>query len=431
MNELNFCVLPFIHFATQTDGTSRLCCKVPREFPITNSEQIPYNLNHDSITDIFHSIYMKDIRSRFLKDDSFKPKQCNVCYQEEKCGIESKRQRENKKWYNIVDNIKIDHDPKILYFDLRLGNLCNLKCRMCWPHFSSQIYKEQVQFNLKNEKVWYNSLEEILPWWENKKFWKNLKDLLIDNIELNFVGGEPSLHEDMYDILQYLCEKDIAKSVSLKITTNLTNLQERFIKFLPYFKNVNIDVSIDGVGKTQEYIRYPSKWSIIEKNLLSLTKIKNDKMILTISTCVQIYNIFTLIDLMKWYVHFTFKPPDILQMGLMLNLVYDPSRLNIKNLNDKGKKIAEKYLRECLIYIRQNAIDNIDIVKPEINKNDKWKWHQYRDLRERIKGIINYMNSNERNEQESKDFIDYTKQLDNHREQNFNEVIPNYIDYVT
>lgn len=429
MNELNFCVLPFIHFATQTDGTSRLCCKVPREFPITDSEQIPYNLNKDNISEIFYSIYMKDLRKKFLEDDSFRPQQCEVCYKEEACGIESKRQRENKKWKNEINHVK--NDPKILYFDLRLGNLCNLKCRMCWPHFSSQIYKEQIYFNNKNKKVWYNSLEEILPWWENKNFWKNFQELLIDNIELNFVGGEPSLHENMYDILEYLCENNLSKTVSLKITTNLTNIQERFLKLLPHFKNVNIDVSIDGIDKTQEYIRYPSKWSIIENNLLRLTKIKNEKIHFTISTCVQLYNIFTLIDLMKWYVNFTFKPPHILQMGLMLNLVYDPSRLNIKNLNNEGKEIAENYLRECLIYIRKNAIDNIDIVKPEIIKNDKWKWHQYRDLRERIKGIINYMNSNDRNEKESKDFIDYTEQLDIHREQNFNEIVPNYRKYVT
>ena len=45
----NFCVLPFIHLATTTEGTCRLCCKVSKFDTINKPDGKPYNVNVDSI----------------------------------------------------------------------------------------------------------------------------------------------------------------------------------------------------------------------------------------------------------------------------------------------------------------------------------------------------------------------------------------------
>ena len=67
------------------------------------------------------------------------------CFEEEQNGITSKRQWETVVWKErlnldeVVAKMNVDGSMPldIPYFDLRLGNMCQLKCVMCSPHDSS------------------------------------------------------------------------------------------------------------------------------------------------------------------------------------------------------------------------------------------------------------------------------------------------------
>src|SRR5688572_19702967 len=81
---------------------------------------------------------------------------CRLCYQDEENGIRSYRQWANEYWLGasgsaeaVARSVERSQSAgfeaaRPLSFDLRLGNLCNLKCRMCSAGFSSQIEKDEV-----------------------------------------------------------------------------------------------------------------------------------------------------------------------------------------------------------------------------------------------------------------------------------------------
>ena len=89
--------------------------------------------------------------------------ECEHCFLQEKVGKKSFRQMHNEEWTkkigeeeihrrvkeSIVNEWQMLSDP--IYLDLRLSNLCNLKCRMCSPHNSSQIAKEHKKLYKKKK----------------------------------------------------------------------------------------------------------------------------------------------------------------------------------------------------------------------------------------------------------------------------------------
>lgn len=448
MSYKNFCILPFIHLATTTEGNCRLCCKVSKHNVIRDNDGIPYNINTHSVDEIWNSTHMKNRRQRILNDERLP--ECDICFDEEDkyytSGSEiypSKRRRENQKWVqkNEFDDTVINN-PKIKYYDIRLGNLCNLKCRMCWPQFSSQIVKEHTKFEQSGDKLWYNNFKDINENWATQEFWDFISTNRVDIEEITFVGGEPTLHEEMYDFLKQVTDDGSSKNIRLKITTNLTNLQERLLEYLPQFKKVTLDCSIDGVGKVQEYIRNPSDWETIDRNMNRILELNSNTIILNISTVVQVYNLFDLGNLVDWYIEkLTQNTSGLNNVQLMLNKLYDPNYLSMYLINKSARK--EWYYD---VFVPTNTklksiIDNIE----DYDENDRWKWKEIEEVRLRILSIakelgVVYVNSKSKkeihnpeldwsddikySEQTLKDkFIAYTKQLDRHRKENIEDII--------
>jgi hypothetical protein len=65
-----------------------------------------------------------------------------------------------------------------------------------------------------------------------------------------------------------------------------------------HFKEVSITASIDGAGKTYEYVRHPAKWKVVKKNLLTFMKkyLTKPGYSLSINTCIMTHMAFTLTD---------------------------------------------------------------------------------------------------------------------------------------
>ena len=146
MKELDnkfFCILPFIHFATSVNGEVRLCCKVPVSDSIEIDNKKASLATHD-IKTFWYSDYMSTVRQQMINGEAVKD--CRQCYYEDSINLKSKRKNENEYYYNRYGEdliTKVSINPKMpIYLDLRLGNLCNLKCRMCSTQYSSQHVKE-------------------------------------------------------------------------------------------------------------------------------------------------------------------------------------------------------------------------------------------------------------------------------------------------
>src|SRR4029077_3095403 len=114
---------------------------------------------------------------------------------------------------------------------------------------------------------------------------------------IQFSGGEPFIHRTFRDILRKLVETRDAAHIELYITTNgMTHSGERS-SLLAHFSSVELGFSVDGLGAVQEYIRFPSQWDVLKRNILSFQK---DKVPISIRPTAQAYNVFGLLDVARW-----------------------------------------------------------------------------------------------------------------------------------
>ena len=95
--------------------------------------------------------------------------------------------------------------------------------------------------------------------------------------------------------------KNNKNDINSNITTN-----DEIIELWKQFKKVKVGFSIDAVGDRNYYIRYPSDWATIEKNLHKLDN-TSSRIQVNIAFALQILNIKHVPDFIKWKVSSGFK----------------------------------------------------------------------------------------------------------------------------
>lgn len=288
----SYCILPWMNVSVDPDGYVKPCC--------VSTQRLSYNLGHNTLAEIVNSPEMIQLRQDMI-DGKMIPG-CSECYQQEEYGGRSLRQVHTDTWQFIPSvKEKFDHPSVeipigVEYFDLRFGNMCNLQCRSCTPNNSSQLAKEFRQLNIPVAVQ-----DNINDWYQTDTFIENIKSQL-DNIKVLYItGGEPTIIEKNFEILEYLINEGKSQDIILQLNTNLTNVKPRFLDLLSKFKYIVLFVSIDGIGSTQEYLRYPSKWTQIDRNLRSLLDLKSVNMVIKPTPVIQNVNLSTLPDLFEYF----------------------------------------------------------------------------------------------------------------------------------
>lgn len=379
MKTKSFCVLPFNSLATTPGGTLRICCNSDTNLNvIRKADGTRYKVYKDDLVEAWNSEDYKTIRRQMLNGD--KPKMCLRCWKEEDAGLESARHRFNDKWYADTKNYSVDQEFKIEYLDLRLGNLCNLKCRMCNPYSSNQWIKEWEllgnSWQSEEELAWLSKLE----WPTYYKLWESLLSAVDSIEEIYLTGGEPTIIKEQYKLLNYLIEEGKARNIKLKYNTNLTNIPEELVELWKHFYFVQLNCSIDGVGELNRYIRYPSNWDAIIENFLYFRTWPN--IYIEIHCTVQLYNILTLDQFVEYFIGYDHL--------LYFNILDRPSYLNIQILPTELKKLVENRLSKYY----------------HVSK---------------VEGVVNYMNAVDRSA-ELKTFFKNMTIIDKARNQNFLEL---------
>lgn len=382
MKKDTFCILPWMHIATNASGNLRVCCNsTPGENFILNKDGKPYKIFRDDLNEAWNSTVYKKIRKEMLS--GVRPDMCQRCFREEDSGLKSSRISWNEKWKKNKEYTE-DAEFNIEYVDVRLGNLCNLKCRMCNPYASNQWVNE---WHLISETL---SLEEYkrlssMNWPENKKTWENLYSIVDTVEEIYLTGGEPTIIQEQHKLLDYCIDNNKAKNIKLKYNTNLTNVPSHLVEKWTKFKKVQLNCSIDAVGNLDRYIRYPSNWNKIVENFEKVKNLKN--CYIEIHCTVQMYNILRLNEFIDWALPYNAK--------IYFNILNHPEELNIRVLPKNLKKIAE------------------DKLQPYLHL-------------EKVKGIISYMNSEDWSHKMDQ-FYYYTDQLDKSRNEKLTDIIPEFI----
>jgi len=351
-SEHSFCVLPWMHRFVNLGGEVQLCCTA-EEFDhsyIRRDSNQPINIT-DGLSDeqIGATQHMRDIRLSMLKGDW--PAACERCRLTEETGGCSRRQAENQHFEKhvpwILENTdEQGHAPvRIRSRDYRLGNLCNLRCRMCHPRASKLLMAEWNEVARPRLKIGPKLAAEYenMTWFHNQQLWDDFSAHCKDLEHLHFAGGEPLITPEVLKALEICVEQGVAGNIELTFNTNVTKIPARHRALWPQFKSVNLLCSIDAFGELNDYIRYPAKWIKLARNLDIIDQQYKELNLgrATLSVTVQNYNIFHLHELIDYcHDHFSF-------IRAMPNLVHlsIPDYFNVQHLPDELKQLAIKRLQ--------------------------------------------------------------------------------------
>lgn len=423
-----FCPLPWIHLATRPNGDVRVCCTANasgagtednKEVGLLTKDGVNMNLQHHTLAEVWNSDYMKTVRLQMLNNEI--PASCTKCFEEESKGIVSKRQWETNVWKERIDvNSIVDRTESdgslpvdIPYFDLRLGNLCQLKCIMCSPHDSSSWIKEwKAQYpkyktiELKQDQHW--NIDFDYTWYKKSGFLEEMQQQAHNIRELYFAGGEPLLIPEHYKILEFMVETGAAKTCVVRYNSNGLELPEKLFELWTHFKQVKFNFSVDALAERNDYIRYPSKWKDVVANLKRLDDTPAN-ITINIACAVQLLNVITIPELVHWKESMNFKKINLPPYGAGLigtHLVYLPSYLNVRvlpaHLKDKVKKNVEYFCS------RRSTDD--EFVNNPYGLN---RWH----------GLVKYMMAEDWSHK-IPTLLDYLEITDNQRGTNFRKTFP-------
>ncbi len=332
-----YCSLPWTHLASHPDGGVTLCCISDHTNAASRSRNFEplyyYDLNKDKLDNIMNSDFYKKTRLEML--NGIKPKACLRCYQEEDNNVRSKRIEENEKlgftedMARAITSVDGTIPVNFKFVELRLGNLCNLKCRTCNP-VSSTSWIVPYQ-KLQQELTFVTNYDRKInsSWTESDEFWTDLFEHSAD-IQLIYVnGGEPTLVEKHWKYLEELIKRGYNKQITLWYNINMTNLPDKLIDLWKEFKKVQVTCSIDDLYERNDYIRSGSKWSEVVTNL---DKIQSYNWIES-SVCQTIswLNVFYVNDFIKYMRQ--------RNLHVHMNYVYDPKFLSVQILPTEYKKI--------------------------------------------------------------------------------------------
>ena len=313
-------------YTVGTRGTIKPCC-VMRGVP---NQPFWENKHHQEVD------WWKEVKSDL--ESGIRHPYCYACWNLEAVGERSTRNHGNdwfvKDWIGPI--------TPWTWVDLKLGNLCNLQCRMCHAGNSTQIAKE-IDNNLDED--WpahtmkkYRGNLRVTDWYNDSEFYDQLRNNASKIRYLKFTGGEPTIISHVHDVMEWFVKSGHAEHIDAQITTNGTNTKMELYENMEKFKSAEVRVSVDGVGKVYEYIRYPHKWKQFEKNMGILTT----QFDLAVSFCYTLvpYNLFDIDNFSAWFS--TIKTNTV--SGWSINPATVPDFMDVRNLPEDMIQRAIEYL---------------------------------------------------------------------------------------
>jgi hypothetical protein len=337
---------------------------------------------------------------------------CNLCKIREDVGQASTRQIFNHTLSQVeqktgrswrTNEAEINDFSNIFLLDVTTGNKCNSACLMCNSSASSLWAKEQQDItgnSWTHPNLNWFSEENIAP----------ILDKLVNLKAVQFAGGEPTINDAVMFMLKRLIEQGRSKDITLGFVTNLTGISDEMLEIWNQFSTKHITISIDGVGKVNEYIRYPFTWKKVTSQLEQLKKIAKEhgNYHIGLSHTVTSLNLLTFGDMVKWWeTQVQDEGSGILKSLPHIQCVNNPSYFNpvyapraLKDKTDVMLDELEVYLTDKKLLDKYRpAIENIrtNVINAKVDeKLRKAYWKRMRDFvepldRYRKRNIFDYL----------------------------------------
>ena len=409
----HYCYYAFQGLSTHPHGRTRPCCFSREDttvfmpsvdvtkYPMYVFESERFERAND-VDDFINDERIKNMRAGLLAGE--RPNACKECFKLEDAGIRSFRQTFNEIYANEIDT-SLQHvsedghlDPQALtYLDISLGNVCNLKCRSCNPWASHRWIEEgpTVPHTDWDETAYVvGEMSSKDPWFVHA-FKSGFFDSVLPNIKvINFIGGEPLVVEEHYAWLEHIIEQGWSQNIELHYNTNGTTIPNRLLDIWDKFRGVVLSLSIDATEDLAYYVRYPSKWRVIQRNIEKLKEFSKTRTGVIVHTHVtlSLLNLHNLPEVLQWckdqydswYYEWEWGNHGYQNCLPHFNIVEHPRYLHIRNLPDDRKKEMllmldeqyNKYLNAKLPEWEQWAVENIKSLKNVLlqpREDDQWK----------------------------------------------------------
>lgn len=411
------CVFPFSYVNFYPNARFSPCCGTK------------YSLSElaTGSSDIFNSEVLTRIRREMVKGE--RSPECENCWREEDIGVKSMRQES-------VDTEFLNEGLELSLFDQETGHLgssplaakislsndCNIQCRMCNSDYSSRwegFYKKNPQFEKwllanhfdasmyriaeVNKEAYFEKIVEFV-----QKHGSKLR-------RLEFIGGEPLIQPIHFRLLKELRKN--ARNLHLDYSSNLMrvgNGKESVFDYWNEFAEISLTVSIDGVGELNNYIRAGSDYKTVEANLeLVHSKLINYE--LFSYTAISLYNVFDLIDIVKYSTRKGF----LFISGAVTGPVFVCATMLPREIKNS---LTEKFLQ-----FAGNLESELEV---EFEQHSIWerkgrRAQQIHRVQRRLQDIILHLNSADNEDRLTKffEFDDLYNQMSN-RQMKLREVAP-------
>ena len=415
-----FCMHPFTGLATREDGAIKVCCR---------SAPIGY-IQNETLEEVWNGNAMREVRRQVLNDE--RPEVCKPCFDLEDQGVQSLRQRHIA---GVIPEARVNLYPDALdaldedynmpfelpTMEIKLNNLCNLRCRMCNPLDSTswKDWDQVTDFYKKEDNILIPIVDALVtkpgqyigPFDNSENWWSSFEKLLPFFRRVEFAGGEPLMDPYHYKILDKLAV--YGDNIELKYATNGTTLGIKggrtIHDYWPKFKSIAVNVSIDGVYDTYEYIRGNGKFSVIEENIEVFKSFPNVSRVVGAFT-VQANNIMQIDKVIDYFIN---------KLGIVFysHRVSYPTALSAQVLPPE---------------LKQKVVARLEEMKIEVLEYPLVKEHKILETLtlQQIQDNINFLNAKCMYESHWKDCINFNGALDKTRKQDFLSANPEFIPYV-
>jgi sulfatase maturation enzyme AslB (radical SAM superfamily) len=364
----SFCIYPWINFHN-TGKELKLCSRA--KATVTT----PDNLKDWATDPNYNAVRTKMLNGELIPD------QCQTCYKYEDLGIESYRQFDSLDWISQLDLESIEDLQKIkqpYFYEVHLGNHCNIKCRGCQPAYSKPIGDEIKKFNI------------VAPGhidWQPRT--ASIDQIDIDTLSAKssvyFQGGEPTIMPEVQEFMERCIEKN-KTDFNLTVCTNGVKLSDKFLNSVSKFSNTNFSFSIDGYDRINDYWRSGSVWSKVIANAKLL---QSQGHFISINTVPGIYNVTNLHLLLE------FLDREFSHTAIYMQINYLPWQ---SVFNHPNSELVIESMKRCMntsVYHSngkscKSAIDSIYnhyTNDPTCNIDDLRDFFMYNDQLDRARGV--------------------------------------------
>ncbi len=346
-----FCYIPFHGFCIDPQGWLTMCCMDPRKEVIWEMDGkkggFPrmYERPHiDDVEDLqkwWIDTY-EVVWQKYFDKEQHTITPCAKCFSNKNVSLHYSKKRTVKESYDSnMKNGRIKWefdfiDPKVRWLEYTTSNICNQMCVMCSGRCSTKWLDFDEMFGHPKMKLQKLSASAI-----NK-----IKKLIPDLSVLVVKGGEPLADMGNMEILEYASE--VNPNIDIHMTTNLQGLTKRHIRIFKKFKELTLNVSVDGTHDIYNWIR-GGDFNKAVNNMKTLYEETGHR--ITPSTTVSIYNFFNLEDILDF-----FHGKDYVRWMHYYNIVSWPRWCSIFYVpNSILRPYLDKYKNFKIKYPRSNA----------------------------------------------------------------------------